>query len=287
MKRLVSILSIVMLLGACSGGHEEVEVAAITPPLPPTPRLASMENFRDVAGADAASNYRSVNGHKLRRGVFYRSNTVAPDDADFKVLHGLGIGAVYDLRTPGEIAKAPDRLPPEATYVHINILGVDDPPFPRFANAEEAAQMLENLERQMVTDAAFRARLSELLRQMASTEGAQLFHCTAGKDRTGWVAALLQTIAGVPEEVIVADYLLTNSYTQKQMETLRQAVLQEHGAEMAEIITPILGVQERFLRAGFEQAQKDYGSLQNYITEGLELDTQVIAALREKLLESP
>jgi len=67
--------------------------------LPTTPQLQSMENFRDLAGADAASVYRNTEGRALRRGVFYRSNLVAPDDADLNVLNGLGISAVY-LRRP-------------------------------------------------------------------------------------------------------------------------------------------------------------------------------------------
>jgi len=171
--------------------------------------------------------------------------------------------------------------------VHVNILGVEEAPLPVFASAEEAGQMLENLERQMVTDAGFRTRLGGLLRDMAQTDGAQVFHCSAGKDRTGWVAALLHTIAGVPEDAIVKDYLLTNRYTQKQMETIRQSVLEEHGQAMAETIAPLLGVEERYLRAGFAQAIESYGSMQNYITGGLGLDGEVIMALRGKLLETP
>jgi len=281
MKGLV--LPIAMLLGACSGGHDEREVELS---LPATPRLQSVENFRDLAGAETASVYRNAEGRALRRGVFYRANLVAPDDADLNILNGLGISTVYDLRTPGEIAQAPDRLPQGAAYVPVNVLASEDAfPYTFFTSAEHAIQTLEDIQRQMVTDAAIRARLAQLLTDMAATDGAQVFHCTAGKDRTGWVAALLHTIAGVPEETIMHDYLLTNAYTERWMAATKQAMLEQHGQAFVDAISPILGVHERFLRAGFAQAVDSYGSMEGYITTGLGLDAQVIDALRDKLLE--
>jgi len=281
MKGLV--LPIAMLLGACNSGHEE---SALEPPLPATPRLASMENFRDLAGADADSGYRNREGRALRRGVFYRSNLVAPDDADLNILNGLGISAVYDLRTPGEIAKAPDRLPQGAAYVPVNVLGSADAfPHSFFTSAEHAIQTLEDIHRQMVTDASIRAQLAQVLTTMAQTNGAQIFHCTAGKDRTGWVAALLHTIAGVPEETIMHDYLLTNTYTEHWIAATRQAMLKQYNQAFVDAISPILGVHERFLHTGFAQTADSYGSMAGYITNGLGLDAQVIEALRDKLLE--
>jgi len=273
-------LPIAMLLGACSGGHDQ---SALEPPLPATPRLASMENFRDLAGADAG--YRNREGRALRRGVFYRSNLVAPDDADLNILNGLGITVVYDLRTPGEIAKAPDRLPQGAVYVPVNVLGSEDALPPVFTSSEHAIQTLEDIQRLMVTDADIRARLAQVLTQMARSDGAQVFHCSAGKDRTGWVAALLHTIAGVPEDAIMHDYLLTNAYTEHWVAATKQAMLKQHGQAFVDAISPILGVHERFLHAGFEQAAISYGSMDGYITNGLGLDAQVIEALRGKLLE--
>jgi len=281
MKGLV--LPIAMLLGACSGGHEETVSVQL---LPATPRLQSMENFRDLAGADAASAYRNREGRALRRGVFYRSNLVAPDDADLDILNGLGITSVYDLRTPDEIAKAPDRLPQGVAYVPVDLLGSELVfPLTAFTSTEHAIQTLEGIHRQMVTDAAIRARLAQVLTAMAKADGAQIFHCTAGKDRTGWVAALLHTIAGVPEETIMHDYLLTNTYTEHWMAATRQAMLKQHGQAFSDAISPLLGVEERFLHAGFAQAVDSYGSMDGYITHGLRLDAQVLEVLRDKLLE--
>jgi len=273
-----------LLLGACSSEQTAV-IAEDVVALPATPRLSSMENFRDLAGADAASAYRNAEGRVLKRGVFYRSNAITPGDEDWATLNGLGISAVYDLRTPGEIAKAPDRVPEGAQYVHINLFGSDNADPPALASAAEAERMMEDAERMLVTNAAIRERLAQLLTRMAEGEGAQVFHCTAGKDRTGWVAALLHSIAGVSEEVIFKDYLLTNTYTKTWMDTTRQHILEERGQAFADAYAPLLGVQESFLRAGFEQVQESYGSMDRYLAEGLGLDERVLARLREKLLE--
>jgi len=273
-----------LLLGACSNEQTTI-IAENTTTLPATPRLSSMENFRDIAGADTASAYRNAEGRALKRGVFYRSNAITPDDGDWATLNGLGITSVYDLRTPGEIAKAPDRVPEGADYIHINLFGSDNADPPRLTSAAEAVRMMEDAERMLVSNADIRRRLAQLLTSMATADGALVFHCTAGKDRTGWVAALLHSIAGVSEEVIFEDYLLTNTHARGWIEANRQKILEEHGQAAADIYAPMLGVQESFLRAGLEQVKESYGSMDRYLAEGLGLDEQVQAALRNKLLE--
>ena len=91
-----------MLLSACGGGNLASDQAA-------TPRLASLDNFRDVGGA--AGGYPTVEGRQVRRGMLYRSGALTEDAADKVTLDKLAFAAVYDLRTPGEIARAPDAVP--------------------------------------------------------------------------------------------------------------------------------------------------------------------------------
>lgn len=119
---------------------------------------------------------------------------------------------------------------------------------------------------------------------MASTADAQLFHCTAGKDRTGWVAALLHTIAGVPRETILNDYLLTNTYTEAWMNATYQQMLAHNGKEAADLYWPLLGVQRNYLEAEFDEAQRGFGSMGRYLSEGLGLGAAELAQLRAKLL---
>ncbi|MGE8320327.1 MAG: tyrosine-protein phosphatase [Comamonas sp.] len=267
------------LLAACGGGD-----GGGIEPKAATPRLASINNFRDVAGADDASVYRNAVGQPLRRGAFYRSNAVLPSAADAATLAGLGITTAYDLRTTNEVAKDPDRLPEGIRYVHVNIFGTADPVFSPFRTPKEAEAAMEEMGRVMVRDAGMRGRVGQLLRSMATTGDAQLFHCTAGKDRTGWVTALLHTIAGVPRETTIKDYLLTNTYTEAWMQATYQQMLAHNGKAAADLYWPLLGVQRSYLEAEFAEAERGFGSMDRYLTEGLGLGADEIAQLRGKLL---
>lgn len=257
-------------------------------PVPPaTPRLASVRNFRDVAGPDAAHAYRTADHRVLRRGVLYRSDRLEPAPADAAVLDGLGLAVVYDLRTPGEIARNPDRTPAGARWVNVNLMGTEEPLLTIGATAEETLRNLEEGERQFVLDPGFRSRLGGLLRAMAGTDGPQLFHCASGKDRTGWVAAVLQSLCGVPEAEILQDYLATNAYTAEAMERDYEAMAKARGRAYADAFRPVFGVAPDTLRAGLEQARRSYGSMDGYLERGLGLDAATRTRLARKLLEAP
>jgi len=156
-------------------------------------------------------------GLHMRSGVFYRSNALTPSTADLATLNGLGIKAIYDLRTPSEIAATPDTMITGAAYRNIDIIGSTtsgaDITNISFHSAAEAVAMMEETNRAFVSDAGMRGQFGQLFNELASVDAAQLFHCTAGKDRTGWTAAVLQSIAGIDEATIMANYLATNDYT--------------------------------------------------------------------------
>lgn len=243
-----------------------------------------VDNLRDVAGVDAASTYVAAGGHRLRRGVFYRSNVLAPADGKIDQLNGLGLSAVYDLRTPAEVARQPDQLPAGAAYVQINILDEDQVTFGTLSSAAETVAAMENLQRQMVTQAGMRKRLGELFTALAEGEDAQLYHCTGGKDRTGWVTALLQLQAGVAQEDVMHDYLLTNQRMTAFIEQNYAAVAEQYGKAAAEAILPALSVRESFLQAGLDQLRQDFGTVAGYLGRGIGLDDATQDRLRTRML---
>jgi len=268
------------MLAGCGGGSDsdsDHQLAA-------TPVLASVPNFRDLADAEGASVYRTAKGKALQRGVFYRSNALVPSAADLATLNTLDIGAVYDLRTMSEVASQPDILPQGAAYTNINIMGSSSAASPGISTAEDAIGYMENLNRMMVTDAGYRERLAELFTAMADGPHAQLYHCTAGKDRTGWVSAVLMSLVDVPQSDIMQNYLLTNKYTAAQIETQHQGMIAAYGQAYADAYYPLLGVQSSFLHAGLDQASESYGSMSGYITNGLGLSASVQSALTDRLL---
>jgi protein-tyrosine phosphatase len=220
----------------------------------------------------------------MRRGVFYRANALTFNAADKAVVDRLGIVAVCDLRTPAEIAHTPDVLPADAVHMNFNIVGMDAPARPQLSSADEAVAMMETLGRQFVTDAVPRQGFRSLLAQLAAVPDAQLFHCTSGKDRTGWAAALLQSIAGLPQETILQDYLLTGTYAATSLRAQVEGLGHAYGDTVMEIYAPVLEVRASYLLASFDQVSISYGTVDNYLIEGLELPRSMIDALRARLL---
>nr|WP_301303435.1 tyrosine-protein phosphatase [Pseudomonas fluorescens] len=256
--------------------------AAETVPLD-TPRLKGMDNFRDVAGTTTA--YSTAHDGTMRAGVFYRANAVTPTASDLATLNSLGIKAVYDLRTPSEIAATPDTMISGATWQNIDIIGSTTSganiTTVSFKSAADAIAMMEQTNRAFVSDAGMRGQFGKLFNELASVDAAQLFHCTAGKDRTGWTAAVLQSIAGVDNATIMANYLATNDYTAARV----AATLKAMPASMAAVYEPLLGVQASYLQAGLDEVTAQYGSMDNYLKQGLGLSQETIYVLRGKLVE--
>jgi protein-tyrosine phosphatase len=262
------------LLSAC-GGSLEVDQ-------PETPRLVSVSNFRDVGGAGAG--YLTVDGKQMRRGVFYRANVLTLSGTDAATLDKLGIVSVYDLRTPAEIARTADVLPMGATSSTLNVLGTNDFITPPVDTAADAVAFMQAQARAYVTGAPQRAAFGALLGALANGTGAQLFHSNAGKDRTGWVAALLLSIANVPLDVILQDYVLSNVYLGSSIAAQTSTVRAQQGAAIATARAPLLDVDENYLQAGFDQVQASYGTMASYLTQGLGLATATIEALHNRLV---
>ncbi len=264
-----------LLLSACGGGN-------LNSDQPATPRLASVDNFRDLAGA--AAGYPTVDGKQMRRGAFYRSNALTLDATDQAAINRLGIAAVYDLRTPGEIARTADLLPGGAPSQTFNVLGVRDFVAPAFDTAGAAVAFMEAQARAYVTGAAQRAGFGALLTRLAGGPDAQLFHSSAGKDRAGWGAALLLSIANVPLDVIMQDYLLSNVYLAPSIQAQTATLRAQDGDAVATAVAPLLNVQESYLQAGFDQVQASYGTMASYLTQGLGVSQTTIDTLHSRLV---
>lgn len=157
--------------------------------------LSDTQNFRDLGG------YAAANG-VTRYGVFFRS--ACPDslnENDGKIMKDLGITSVIDLRGGGNIDETLTGYTVLKGFDFFNFpLGSGEPP--KLAKDVPASYLA----------VAESANMKEILKTMANNDGATLFHCFAGKDRTGVVAAILLMLAGVADVDIVADYTLSYAY---------------------------------------------------------------------------
>lgn len=263
------------LLSACGGGSASDDQAVLK-----TPALSSVENFRDVAGV--GEGYPTVDGARVRRGVFYRSGALTPDDADLAALAGLSLRAVHDLRVVAEASLAPDRVPANVVRETHEVAPIDARDATPADAAAASAWMIAQ-QRRLVTDPVARLQFGALLTRLARVPGPQVIHGAAGKDRTGWAAALLLAIADAPLDVIIQDYLLTNAAAQQQIESRVTEHAARTGAQLP-TVAPLYQARSETIEAAFEEMHAGFGTLANYLAQGLGMSSADVAMLRAKMV---
>lgn len=241
-------------------------------------RLTSVHNFRDVAGP----GYALRPSGSMARGLVYRSTTLAVGDDDLAVLEKLGVSTVVDLRTGAEIDKQPDVVPTGAEYLPIDVLGGHTSAATLsasgLAGAEEARrEMAATYERFVVGDHERRA-FGRAVHALAVSSGPAIVHCTAGKDRTGWVSALVQLVAGVREEDVIADYLLTQEMSADFVSSIRTYV-QAEMPDKLEAIEVLIGVEEANLRRSLDALAREFGDARRYLVEGAGVEEAAVDEL--------
>jgi protein-tyrosine phosphatase len=246
--------------------------------------LSTAANFRDVGG------YRSGDGKWVRMGLAYRSNGLEHlTDAELAEIDQLHIKLVCDLRTAEEVRRGPDRVPQGAQDISADVLADDaellhavmsgsPPPAAPAHDGAHQEGLEERIYRDFVRLPSAQQAYQALFERLADpTQLPTVFHCTAGKDRTGWAQAVFLTLLGVPHATVVADYVLTNEYLQgAALNSVRQSV---NSAAAAKLVA-----NPAALEAAFDQVTRDYGSFDAYLRNGLHLSDVVIAALRKNFL---
>ena len=129
--------------------------------------------------------------------------------------------------------------------------------------------------------------LFDTLMTLAENDQPKLFHCTAGKDRAGFAAALILLTLGVPKETVLEDYMKTNAanaeYVNSYLGKVKAMSLFQADVEK---LRPVMGVQERYILKAFETIEKNYGSVEVYLTEGLNISSDTIEKLKELYLDA-
>ncbi len=233
-------------------------------------RLVPLEgghNLRDLGG------YPTTDGRRVKWGRLFRSAELSGlTAADLEQLAEIPVRTVIDLRRPSEIREAPDRLPASVTgAVHLPITA-GDPSMLAAPDRRTAARRMEEVYRGLARDnqEAF-GRFLALLTE--PDRGPVVFHCAAGKDRTGFAAMLFLAALGVDRETIATDFLLSNP-----------GLGHKYADWVAEHphLEPLVVVEPSYLEAGFEVIDREYGGLSAYLTRRLGAD---IGALRRLYAE--
>jgi protein-tyrosine phosphatase len=246
-------------------------------------RLASADNFRDVAGPGAG--YRTRNGGRVRRGVYFRSNELQLTPEDATSLSDLGITTIHDLRGSMEIEAHPDAEVPGARWHHVEVSGIPMEMVSGLEDADAAVRVMHGVYDAFVRVPQARRSYAELLSELATGPLPQLFHCTAGKDRTGWAAALLLEIAGVDRATILDDYLLTNQFSSGTRTKYLGLIAQHLGDDKVAVYEPTMVVEESYLDTAYATVDELYGSVDGYLADGLGLAPEVLERLLARLVD--
>ena len=231
--------------------------------------LSSQSNFRDLGGL------KTMDGRKVKPGLLFRSGDFYTlSHEDIRKLEEMKLAAIIDLRARREIVRRPDKLIGTVKeIIHIDIHDAARDKAEKFLEEGDA----EGLETLLIDDYIRMVKdhqndFRRFMEIITITENLPLvYHCAAGKDRTGLATVFLLSALGIEMQFIWDDYLATNefakSYTQK---IIRKAT--DSGFN-GEILRPLLEVRKEYLEAALDEIARQSGSLLNFISGVLKADT--------------
>jgi protein-tyrosine phosphatase len=240
--------------------------------------LEGAVNFRDLGGYTTTEYRRMVSRRIYRAGDLSKLT-----DADMEELKRRKIYTVVDFRGEDEAAAAPDRLLPGADYLLSpagsgNVGNVE-----AFINGHTSGMdaMVAFYSDVTFLKEKYRPFFRKLL--MLPDTSAIVFHCAAGKDRTGIAAALLLYALDIPMETIMNDYLMTNRYRKVENEKSIEWMVREHDMDR-KMATEIMEASPFYLESTFNAIKRKYGSVDLFLYRELGIDEMAKLRLREKFL---
>jgi protein-tyrosine phosphatase len=246
--------------------------------------LEGPRNFRDLGG------YPTDSGRRVRWGQLFRADSLAElTDADIGYLERIGLSRVIDLRGDAEVGERPNRLAGRAGFAYVQLpIGESDLSPAEWARKFESGEfgeidaswLVRGYQRTLDERAQ---RVGVVLRQLAASPTPAVFHCTAGKDRTGIVSALLLLLLGVRRDIVVGDYSLTALYTGNRIPAA-DAWFEERGID-PERAAHVLSSRREAMEETLDHLEVRHGGHERFAREQAELSEREIRALREWLLE--
>ncbi|MFG3283761.1 tyrosine-protein phosphatase [Streptomyces sp. NPDC048111] len=256
----------------------------------------TVANLRDLGTTPLAG------GRTVRTGLVFRAGQLdRMDPAADPAVAALGLRTVLDLRTDAERADHPDRVPDGVRLLIADALadklsGAGAPAAAQLKHvladpvlAEQhlgggkAQALFADTYRALVSTGSARAAYRTLLTELAAEDaGPLLFHCTAGKDRTGWGATVVLALLGAGEETLREAYLSVNPAVRAAFAPLIEGFVAQGGDP--EIALAVIGVVPEYLAAALDEVDSVYGSMEKYVREGLGVPDEAVARLRERLI---
>ena len=238
--------------------------------------LQGASNFRDLGG------YVGAQGRPVQWCKLFRSDHLGDlDAADIAQLDSLGLTRVCDFRGVVERAAHPCAMPGLAVHA-LSIEPTVVQALEDFAlrnkgiQEADAVRLMQQTYRAFVTDNS--ARYAELFGHLLHSDAPLVFHCTAGKDRTGFAAALILSALGVSRDDIMQDYLLTNQ--------LYKPPAMVGGDAPPEVRAAVRRVQPDYLQASLDVVDADFGGMDRYLEKALGLAADDLKRLEYLYLQN-
>jgi protein-tyrosine phosphatase len=238
--------------------------------------LEGAVNFRDLGG------YTTTDYRRLSMGRIYRAGDISKlSDADMEELKRRKIYTVVDFRSEEEATAAPDRLLPGADYLRLAVGSGNPADFfkGRTSGSEAMIAFYSDIS---VFKEKYRPFFRKLL--MLPDTSAIVFHCSAGKDRTGIAAALLLYALDIPIETILADYAATNYFRRKKKKKIINHLVNDHGIDH-QIAVEFMDANPLYLESAFNALKRKYGSVDLFLYRDLGMDEAAKFRLREQFLQ--
>lgn len=248
-------------------------------------------NFRELGG------YRTRNGQSVKWQRVIRTASLAfLTDDDQARLVDYGITADIDFRSNSEVTKSPDKIPANISYHHLPVFPEDKTEASK-SEAEMQAELKQREENgyQHMLDVyndmilspqshdAYHQFFSQLL---ANTDGGLLFHCTAGKDRTGMGAVFFLSALGVPDKTIKQDYLLTNEALSPLIqERLTKAKNSGITGTSLDSLKALMSVSSDYYDTAMNAINLHYGSVPEFLSGALSLTNHDLLDLQHLYLD--
>ena len=244
--------------------------------MPNFPIFSGAPNFRDLGG------HITSTGDTVRRHHLLRSDHLgALTSEDMARMRALNVRRVFDLRGVTERETAVCVM----QGVTVHSLAIEPTIVQVLSDLTDAGHKLTRAEVVGHMQDTYRGfvrqnthRFSSLFGHLLESDDPLVFHCTAGKDRTGFAAALILLALGVSHEDVMRDYLLTNQRLKPKTEWKGLA---------PDVASVLYRVQPEFLDAAFEAVQQKYGGVESYLRDGLGVREAERARLKELYLERP
>lgn len=247
-------------------------------------------NFRDIGG------FKTLSGRTMKTGILFRSDELSRLSLkDLERINQLNIKSICDLRTPHEQRSKPSRIRIEQGIEVINISIHDKSQeftrleFFKFLVSKSSTIDFEKIMRDLYYNMAFvsHEQINKVITLLSEQNNVPaLIHCTGGKDRTGFISAVIQLLVGVPYQTVLNDYLLSNDLIAPRMKKVEKFIRWMSLFQVSpDRIKPMLEVRREYLDDIYNDIMKNYGGIEDYLCQVCHIEQNRLQNLKYLLLE--